>query len=167
MRADVPRGGAAHAEAAVQDAVLVHGILALDGVEGFEKIHFAGELAGIADSGRRDAARWCRGARHSPTLRCAVGQKIDFAEGFIAAVEPGVQAPAVRRGGRIRRRHDQAVRLHAAVDFGDVAAHHQAGGSGPGGLFCASSAARSSPCCSSALALATSSALKNSLYCSA
>ena len=37
----------------------------------------------------------------------------------------------MRRGGRVRRRHDQAVRLYALVDLGDVAAHHESGGRGP------------------------------------
>src|SRR5580704_11642776 len=50
MRADIPRGGAAHAEAAVQNAVFVDGVLALHGVERFEEIHLAGEAAGIAEA---------------------------------------------------------------------------------------------------------------------
>ena len=31
-------------------------------------------------------------------------------------------------------RHDQTIRLHGIIDFGQIAAHHQAGGRGPGCL---------------------------------
>jgi hypothetical protein len=48
VRSEVPRGGAAHAEAADHDAVFVDLILALHGIQRFEEVHFAGELAGVA-----------------------------------------------------------------------------------------------------------------------
>ena len=130
VRAEVPGGGAAHAEAADQDAILVHRIVALDGVERFEEIDFAGELVGVAVAAVE--------VEHDGVARrefagglLAGGEKIDFAEGFVAAVEPRVDAPAMRRGGRIGRRHDQAVGLHALVDLRNVAADYQAGGRRP------------------------------------
>ena len=49
-------------------------------------------------------------------------------------MEPGIQAPAVRRRGRIGRRHHQPVGLHALIDLRNVAAHHQPGRRGPGGF---------------------------------
>ncbi len=64
----------------------------------------------------------------------AGGEEVDLGEGFVAAVEPGVEAPAVGRSGRVGGRHDEAVGLDAFIDFGDVAADYEAGGGGPGRL---------------------------------
>ena len=48
--------------------------------------------------------------------------------------------------GRVGRRHDEAVGLHALVDFRDVAAHHEAGGGASTGIRLAPvERARSSP----------------------
>ena len=115
------------------EAVLVDGVVAPDGVERFEEVDFAGEFAGVAvaavevqDDGvaRRELAGGL----------LARGDEVELGERFIAAVEPGVEAPAMGRVGRIRGRHDEPVRLDALVDFGDVAAHHESGGGGPGCL---------------------------------
>ena len=47
---------------------------------------------------------------NSPGDLLAGGQKVELGEGLVAAVMPEVEAPAMRRGGRIRWRHHQAVR---------------------------------------------------------
>ncbi len=90
VRADIPRGSAAHAEAAVENAIFVDGVLPFHGVESFEEIHFAGESAGVAETSVKmqhdGVAR-----RPFSGIACAVGQKVDFAERFIAAVEPGIE----------------------------------------------------------------------------
>ena len=116
-----------------EDAVLVDGVVALDGVERFEEIHFAGEFAGVAVAAVE--------VQHDGVARrelaggfLARGEEVDLGEGFVAAVEPGVEAPAVGRGGRVGGRHDEAVGLDALIDFGDVAADDEAGGGGPGRL---------------------------------
>ena len=133
VRSQMPDRSAAHAEAADQQAVLVDGVVAPDGVERFEEVHFAGEFAGVAVAPVE--------VQHDGVARrelaggfLARGDEVDLREGLIAAVEPGVEAPAVGRVGRIGRRHDEPVRLDALVDFGDVAAHHESGGGGPGSL---------------------------------
>ena len=81
MRAEVPGGGAAHAEAADQGAVLIDGVLALDGVEGFEEIDLAGEAVGVAEAAvevehdgvaRREFAGDCwRAVRKLTSLRAS------------------------------------------------------------------------------------------------
>src|ERR1041385_5490032 len=50
VRAELPRGGAAHAEAAHRDAVLVDGVGVLDGVERFKEIDLAGEAVGVTEA---------------------------------------------------------------------------------------------------------------------
>ncbi|SPF50134.1 hypothetical protein SBA4_4260019 [Candidatus Sulfopaludibacter sp. SbA4] len=130
VRPDVPCGAASHAEAAHQDAVLVDGVAALDGVDGLEQVHLAGHLAGIAEAAIEVQHDGVAGGEFAG-IADAVGQEVDLAESFVAAVEPGVQAPAVRRVGRVRGRHHEAVWLHALVDLGDVAAHDQAGSDVP------------------------------------
>ena len=74
------------------------------------------------------------GGVNSPGVVQAVPEKIDLAQRLVAAVEPGVDAPAMRAVRRVGRRHDQAVGLHAAIDLGDVAARHQAGRRSPRGV---------------------------------
>ena len=92
------------------------------------------------------------GGVNSPAVAQPVPEEIHLAQGFAAAVKPGVQAPAVRRVGRVSRRHDQPVGLHAAIDLRDVAAHHQSGSGGPGRLSAANRSARSCPSFNSSLA---------------
>ncbi len=98
--AELPGRGAAHAEAAHQDAVFVDGVLALDGVQGFEEVHFAGELVGIAEAAVEVKHDGIAG-RELAGSALATGDEIDLAQGLVAAVEPGVQTPAMRRGGGI------------------------------------------------------------------
>ncbi len=113
---EVPHGRAAHAEAAHQEAVFVDRVSALDGVERFEKVHLACELAGIAvpavEVQHDGIARREFAGRFLPR-----GEKVDLREGFVAAVEPGVEAPAVRRRGRVGGRDDEAVGLDAFIDL--------------------------------------------------
>ena len=103
---------------------------------------------------------------NSPGDRWRCGEEVDFAQRLVAAVEPGVEAPAMRRGRRIgwrARPGRRAARCHRSWRRSPrttrpVAVVH-------GAWPAASWAARSSPCWSRFLAAAISSGLKNSLYC--
>ncbi len=128
--AEAPGGGATHAEAADEGAVLVDRVLAFHGIEGFEEIDFAGEAVGVAEAAVE--------VQHDGVARrefaggaLAAGKEVDFAEGFVAAVKPGIHAPAMGRRRRVRGRDDEAVRLNALIDFRNVAAHYESGGGGP------------------------------------
>lgn len=130
---DVPGGSAAHGEAADEDAIFIDGVMAFDGGEGFVEVGFAGEAAGIAEAAvevEDDGV----GRREFAGAGFAFGEEVDFAEGFIAAVEPGIEAPAVGGVGAVAGGDDEAVGLDAVVDAGAVAANDEAGGVGPGGF---------------------------------
>ncbi len=101
--------------------------------EGFEEIDFSGEGAGVAvaavevedDGVARLEVAW---------VADAVPEEIDFAEGFAAAVKPGVYAPVVGAVGCVRGWDYEAVGLDTAVDFRNVASDDEAGGFGPRGV---------------------------------
>ena len=131
MRAEMPRRRATHAEAADQNTILVDRVLAFHRFERFEKIDFAGQLAGVAVAAvevQHDRVR----RREFARIPLAVVQEIDFAQRFSAAVEPCVEAPAMRRVRRIGSGDYQPVGLHGAVDLRHIAAHDQARRARPG-----------------------------------
>jgi len=129
--ADVPGGGAAHREAAHDDAVFVDEVVLFDRGERFEQIDFAGELVGVAvASVQVQHDRVARGELAGPAH--AFRKEVDLAQLFGAAVEPGVQAPGARQAGIVGGRHDQAIGLHGTVDLRNVAAHDQARRARPG-----------------------------------
>ena len=73
MRAEVPGGRASHAETADEDAVLVHSVVPLHVVEGFEQIDLAGQFVGVAVAAvkvQHDRVGWREFAR-----RCAGGPR--------------------------------------------------------------------------------------------
>ena len=91
----MPRGSAAHAEAADEDAVLIHVEVLLDIGEGFEEVDFAGEGAGVAIAAvEMDDDGVARGELAGVVE--TVPEEVHFAEGLAAAVKPGVGAPASR-----------------------------------------------------------------------
>jgi len=95
----VPRchADAPQAEAANQNAILVDRVQPLHGIQRFEKVHLAGQLAPIAESAvevQNDGVFRSELAR----TPLAVGEEVDLAQGLAAAVEPRVEPPPPRRG---------------------------------------------------------------------
>src|SRR6185312_7748663 len=97
------------------------------------QIHLAGEDAAIAVASVE--------MEHDGVVRVeltdvedAVPEKIDLAQVFRTAVEPGIDAPGVGLISGVRGRHHQTIGLHAAIDLRNVTAHHGAGGAGPGSV---------------------------------
>ncbi len=130
VRANVPGASAAHAEPAIQYAILVDGVLPLHRVQRLEQVHLAGKFAGVAiPPVQVQHDRIAR--REFAHVAFPIGQKVDLAERLAAPMKPQIQPPAMRRIRRVGRRHHQSVRLHALVDLRNVSAHHQPRRRGP------------------------------------
>ena len=130
MGGNMPDGGAAHAEAAHQQSIVVNRILPADGGEGFKQVDLAGELVGVAVAAvevknDRVAGRELTGLRHP------FAEEIHLAQLFGAPVEPGIDSPAPREARIVGRRNHQPVGLHRTVDLGDITADHEPGGGCP------------------------------------
>ena len=122
---------AAHAESTHHDAVRIDLVLALHRVQRFEQVHFAGQLVGVAVATvqvQHDGV----GRRKLTRIMLALPEEVDFVQGLAAPMKPGVETPAMGPRGREGRRHNQPIRLHAAIDFRHVAARYQAGRGSPG-----------------------------------
>ncbi len=133
MRREVPHRRAAHAEAAHQQAIFVDRVVLLHVVHGLEQVHFAGKLVGVAVASVKVQDDGVGRLKLSRSAH-AVGDEVDFAKRFSAAVKPCVEAEVMGRSWEPGRRNHQSIRLHAAVDLRDVGAHHEPGLFGPRGF---------------------------------
>src|SRR5262249_13988010 len=110
--------------AAKDDAVAVNAIGTLDRIECFKQVCLTRQLVGITVAAiemQDDRILRCELAR----IALPLAEEIHFAQSFVTSVKPGVKSPWLGRGSRIGRRNNEAVRLHTAVDFRDIASHNQ------------------------------------------
>src|SRR6186997_2537653 len=115
----MPDGGAAHAEASNDDAVVVNAIGTLDRIERFKQIYFTRQLIGIAVAAiemQNDRILRCKLAR----IALSLAEEIHFAQSFVTPMEPGFKSPRLGRDSRIGWRNNEAIRLYTAVDFRDI-----------------------------------------------
>ena len=133
MRAQMPRARATHREAAQREAAVIDAIRFLHLRQRLEDIRLARELEGVAVAtvGMQDQRV---GGRELAKRLHAVGDEFQLSEIIVAPVQPHIEAA---RRGSIRGEgcgNDETEGLHRAVNFGNVAAHHEAGGGEPRGL---------------------------------
>src|SRR5262249_47837616 len=95
-----------------------------DALERLEEVHLARQLVRAAVAPVRLENEGVRpDERTAAAVR--VVQEVDLAERLVAAVEPGVEPPAVWAASVERFGNVEAVRLYRAVDLRDVAARRR------------------------------------------
>ena len=127
----LPAGRPTHREAAHRYPILINPAMLADVLQGFEQVHLAGELVGIAVTAVGMQHEGIRRGEFAWRALAAVDE-IQLCQCFAPAVQPDVQPVAIRRPGPVARRHHQAVGLHRAVDPGNVAANDRPGVPCPG-----------------------------------
>ncbi len=101
--------------------------------EGFEHVDLAGKLEGVAESSigvQHDRA----GRRELAARMHAAVDEVHFAQLFAPTVKPNIERAPAFTGSHVRVGHDNAVRLHGAVDPRYIAAHHESRGRIPGSI---------------------------------
>ena len=133
MHRQVPAGRSPQRKAAHHQTVLVNGIVPADIVERLEDIRLAGEFVAVtvaAVAVEHEGVRWRKfTGRPLPAV-----DEVEFAQRLAAPVKPKVQPVRASRAGVVGRRHNQPIRLHRAIDPGNVGAHDQTRGRSPGRL---------------------------------
>lgn len=135
MEGDVPGAAAAHGESTEEDAVGVDFVAGLDGGDGFKDIGFAGPVVGDAVPAAVDVElnlTFVGGVGSAGHDFLGAIEEGGFGESAFAAVEPDVEPNGF--GAVVGVGYAEAVRLHGAVEGGDVAVEAAGFLGGPGGL---------------------------------
>ncbi|HMY16238.1 MAG TPA: hypothetical protein PKA58_07895 [Polyangium sp.] len=130
MDGHVPRAGTAHREPADRDAIFVDAITLLHRRHRLEHIDLAGQFEGVVPASVRMQHDRVGGSER-PDARRSIAHEVQFSQHFASAVEPEIKSDG--RRAAVARRHDQAVRLHGAVETRDVATHDETGCGRPRG----------------------------------
>src|SRR5947209_4805828 len=112
----MPYCGAAHGETGEDEAIFVDCVLAFEGVEDLEDVDLTGEFVGAAIAAiRLDVELVFRFTGFAV-------DEVEFEESFAASVAKEIDAPFAIAAWFIVFGYRQKIRLHRAVDFGEISA---------------------------------------------